>query len=65
LAPAEYLPVSNELAAGEFNEAESHNTFLEALNAWRGVEAKGDVKFEGQSPNKGGPKTYSNSSTNN
>jgi len=23
---------------GEFNEAESHNSFLEALNAWRGTK---------------------------
>lgn len=41
---------------GEFNEAESHNSFLEALNAWRGVpskpaapEQKG-VKFEEKKP---------------
>lgn len=27
----------NNLATGQFDEAESHQSFLEALNAWRGV----------------------------
>ena len=40
---------------GEFNEAESHNSFLEALNAWRGVkttETAGnkEVKFADKKP---------------
>ena len=26
---------TNSLLAGDYNEAESHNQFLEALNAWR------------------------------
>lgn len=26
---------TNSLLAGEYNEADSHNAFLEALNAWR------------------------------
>lgn len=27
----------NELKMGEFDEIDSHNSFLEALNAWRGA----------------------------
>jgi hypothetical protein len=29
------------LGSGEFDEIESHNSFLEALNAWRGVNIIG------------------------
>jgi len=39
---------------GEFNEAESHNSFLEALNAWRGVKSETtgnkEVKFSDKKP---------------
>ena len=28
------------LADGQFDEAESHNSFLQALNAWRGVKTE-------------------------
>lgn len=30
---------STVLASGDFDEIESHNSFLEALNAWRGVSS--------------------------
>ncbi len=50
----------NQLAEGTFDEAQSHQSFLEALNAWRGVKPtteddKGQkqVRFEGQSANQG------------
>lgn len=40
-----------DMKEGEFNEAESHNSFLEALNAWRGVKpAEKGVKFEDKKP---------------
>ena len=29
------------MGSGEFDEIESHNSFLEALNAWRGVNIIG------------------------
>ena len=44
----------NNLADGMFDEAQSHQSFLEALNAWRGVKPSEDdkqtkqVRFEGQ-----------------
>ena len=31
-----------ELKDGQYDEAESHNSFLEALNAWRGAGKKND-----------------------
>ena len=31
---------SSVLAAGTFDEIDSHNSFLEALNAWRGAESE-------------------------
>jgi hypothetical protein len=41
----ELKPVE-DFREGEFNETESHNTFLEALNAWRGVKTDPkEVKF--------------------
>jgi hypothetical protein len=41
----ELKPVE-DIREGEFNETESHNTFLEALNAWRGVKPDNkEVKF--------------------
>jgi hypothetical protein len=38
---------SNELIEGEFDEAESHNSFLKALNAWRGVKDEPETKEKG------------------
>jgi hypothetical protein len=34
---------STKLAQGTFNEIESHNSFIEALNAWRGASTTPDV----------------------
>lgn len=41
-----------ELKFGEYNEAESHNSFLEALNAWRGAGKKKDDEPESAKSNK-------------
>jgi len=35
---------SSNLTTGEFNEDESHKSFLEALNAWRDPEPKSTAK---------------------